>query len=182
MSQRLEDNKSILDEYIATMVREKNPTPDYIKNTLKVLSRIDLQTASNETILKFLNNLRKPESEDPLHKWIGTWNLYTFVLRGFFKWYGTPQIMDGIKQLKRREKSIYKPTDLWTVEDDLLFLKYCPSKKYRCYHAISRDSSCRPAELLRLHVKDIFFKMSGDKQYAEILVNGKTGTRHIPLI
>ena len=26
------------------------------------------------------------------------------------------------------------------------------------------------------------FKMSGNKQYAEILVSGKTGSRHIPLI
>jgi len=32
-------------------------------------------------------------------------------------------------------------------------------------------------------VKDITFKVTPDKkQYAEILVNGKTGTRHIPLI
>lgn len=90
--------------------------------------------------------------------------------------------MEGIKKLKRKEKSIYKPSDLWTQEDDLLFLKHCPSKKYSCYHAISRDSSCRPSELLRLKIKDVVFKMVGNKQYAEILVNGKTGTRHIPLI
>jgi len=71
---------------------------------------------------------------------------------------------------------------LWTQEDDLLFLKYCPSKRDRCYHAISRDSSCRPHELLKIKIKDIVFKMSGNRQYAEILVNGKTGQRHIPLI
>lgn len=48
-------------------------------------------------------------------------------------------------------------------------------KRDRYYHAISRDSSCRPHEILKLRVKDI-------KQYAEILVNGKTGSRQIPLI
>jgi len=62
------------------------------------------------------------------------------------------------------------------------FLKYCPSKRDRCYHAVSRDLSCRPHELLKLRIKDVVFKMAGDRQYAEILVSGKTGQRHIPLI
>ena len=64
----------------------------------------------------------------------------------------------------------------------MLFLKYCPSKRDRCYHAVSRDLSCRPHELLKLRIKDVVFKMAGDRQYAEILVSGKTGQRHIPLI
>jgi hypothetical protein len=34
-----------------------------------------------------------------------------------------------------------------------------------------------------LRIKDVVFKLTPDKkQYAEILINGKTGTRHIPLI
>ena len=37
-------------------------------------------------------------------------------------------------------KSMDKPTDLWTIEDDSLFLKYCPNPRDRCYHAMSRDS------------------------------------------
>jgi integrase/recombinase XerD len=53
----------------------------------------------------------------------------------------------------------------------------------KCFHAMSRDTSCRPHELLKLHIKDIVFKSaSGNRQYAEVLVNGKTGSRHIPLI
>jgi hypothetical protein len=49
---------------------------------------------------------------------------------------------------------------------------------------MSRDSAARPHELLKLRIKDIVFKLTPDskKQYAEVLVNGKTGTRHIPLI
>ena len=110
----------------------------------------------------------------------------------FFKWLYYPQtepkerpkpdVLLNIKRLNRKEKSSYKPTDMWTQEDDLLFLKYCPSKRDRCYHAISRDSSCRPHELLKLKIKDVVFKMAGNRQYAEILVNGKTGSRAIPLI
>src|SRR5919199_4040417 len=48
---------------------------------------------------------------------------------------------------------------------------------------MSRDSAARPHELLKLRIKDVVFKLTPDKkQYAEILVNGKTGSRHIPLI
>lgn len=47
---------------------------------------------------------------------------------------------------------------------------------------ISRDLSCRPHEILKLRLKDIQFKNSGDYQYAEVLLNGKTGNRSIPLI
>jgi integrase len=94
-----------------------------------------------------------------------------------------PSIIENIPQLKRKEKSIYKPTDLWTPEDDSLFLKYCPNARDRCFHAMSRDSAARPHELLKLRIKDVVFKLKPDKkQYTEILVNGKTGTRHIPLI
>ncbi len=89
----------------------------------------------------------------------------------------------GIKQLKRKEISCYKPTDLWSQEDDLLFLKWVTSKRDRCYHTTARDLSARPHEILNLKIKDIVFKTTTDnKQYAEVLVNGKTGTRHIPLI
>jgi len=66
----------------------------------------------------------------------------------FFKWLYAPDIesdkrpkpsvIENIPQLKRKERSIYKPTDLWVEEDDSLFLKYCPSKRIKCYHAVSR--------------------------------------------
>jgi hypothetical protein len=47
---------------------------------------------------------------------------------------------------------------------------------------VSRDTSCRPHEILKLKLRDIMFKTSGNYQYTEVLVNGKTGSRSIPLI
>jgi hypothetical protein len=49
---------------------------------------------------------------------------------------------------------------------------------------MSRDSAARPHELLKLRIKDVVFKLTPDnkRQYAEMLLNGKTGTRPIPLI
>jgi integrase len=127
-----------------------------------------------------------------MHRWIGTYNQYRIHLIRFFKWLyypdlepkkrPKPEIIQNISQLKRKEQSIYKPTDMWTVEEDLLFIKYCPSKRIKCYHAMSRDTGSRPHELLKLRIKDVVFKTTGSRQYAEVLVNGKTGSRSIPLI
>ena len=47
---------------------------------------------------------------------------------------------------------------------------------------MSRGLSARPHEILDLKIKDIVFKQVNNKQYAEVLVNGKTGTRYLPLI
>ncbi len=115
-----------------------------------------------------------------------------FLFIRFFKWLyhpnleqkklPKPEVIENIALLKRREQSIYKPSDLWTLEDDLLFLKYCPSAREKCYHTVSRDLSFRPHEILKLRLKDIHFKNSGNHQYAEVLLNGKTGNRNIPLI
>ena len=52
----------------------------------------------------------------------------------------------------------------------------------RCYHTMARDLSARPHEILSLKIKDIVFKTAGNKQYAEVLVNCKTGLRNTPLI
>jgi integrase/recombinase XerD len=121
-------------------------------------------------------------------------------LSRFFKWLYYPDIGDpkrrselsvhekkpgciiGIAKLKRKEVSCYKPTDLWSPADDLIFLKWVTNKRDRCYHTMSRDLSARPHEILNLKIKDIVFKIAGNNQYAEVLVNGKTGSRHIPLI
>lgn len=92
-----------------------------------------------------------------------------------------PAVVLNIRQLKRKEISIYKPRDLWTEEDDALLLKYCPDKGIRCYHAMSIDTSARPHELLKLRIRDVIFKNSGGVQYAEVVLSGKTTQRVILL-
>jgi integrase len=86
--------------------------------------------------------------------------------------------MQGVKRLPRHEKSPYKPSDLWTSEEHSIFLKFCPSKRHRAFHAMANDTSARPHELLNLKIKDIKFKITTNGiQYAEILVSGKTKSR-----
>jgi integrase/recombinase XerD len=192
-------NTAAIVDYIAAMRVEINLSDSYREDNIDTLIRLSnyhnnkpFKDLIRTDIVAFLDSLRKTEIQDPMHKWIGTYNLFRIYLLRFFKWLYYPDIepkkrhkpavVENIAQLKRKEKSIYKPSDLWTQQDDLLFLKYCPTKREKCYHAISRDTSCRPHEILKLKIKDVIFKTSGSYQYAEVLVNGKTGSRAIPLI
>jgi integrase len=92
--------------------------------------------------------------------------------------------MIGIKKLPKKDISSYKPSDLWASREHAIFLKYCPSIRDRCYHAMAVDMSARPSEILNLKIKDIVFKITDDgKQYAEVVIKGgKTKPRTIPLI
>lgn len=137
---------------------------------------------TNIDILSYLDSLRKSEDVDSLHKWKGTYNLRLIHIGKFFKYLKRPEVMDGIYKQKRKEQSIYKPSDLWTEEDIIIFLKYCPSIKIKCYLMVAMDSSCRPHEISKLKIKDVVFKQIEGRHYAEILVNGKTGSRNIALI
>lgn len=203
------ENALTVSDYIIAMKREVNPRLNYKKSTIQIIAELSKTIGiakkfidmTRDDLLSYLDKCRKLENEDPLHKWIGSYNTKLVVLSRFFKWLHYPNVDDpkrrselsalerkpdcimGIKQLKRKEISCYKPSDLWSQEDDLLFLKWVTNKRDRCYHTMARDLSARPDEILNLKIKDIVFKTTADnKQYAEVLVNGKTGARHIPLI
>jgi integrase len=190
------------------MKSEINPRPSYIRNNLQFLSELSrfvgikkrFKDFIKEDITSFLDNHRKSEEEDPLHKWIGSYNIKCLAILRFYKWIYYRHIEDpkkrselsklekkhecirGIHQLKRREISCLKPSDIWNQDDDRLFLKWVANKRDRCYHTVARDLSARPHEILGLKIKSIVFKRADRYEYAEVLVNGKTGSRSIPLI
>src|SRR6187200_695136 len=147
-----------------------------IITSLKLLSEFlgnkSFNKMTREDILLFLDNLRKSEDSDPMHQWIGTYNHRLIDFLRFFKWLyfhdtesskrRKPEVVDNIPTLKRKEKSIYKPSDLWTSEEHRIFLQYCGNnKRDRCYHAMAIDSSCRVHELLKIRIKDILYKTTG---------------------
>ena len=86
----------VIEEYLTVMRREVNPSKEYQRLTRFVLSKIDVMTATQTDIMKFLDSLRKPESVDPMHKWIGTYNLYIIILKRFFKWFNNPYCIHSI--------------------------------------------------------------------------------------
>jgi integrase len=173
------EDATIVMDYMVSLKAEVNPSEYYRRDVIKCLSKFvvfcrnddrrptsktkNLKELDRKDVLAFLDSLRKSEIADPLHKWIGTYNLYRTHLIRFFKWLYSPDIepdrrvkpavVENIQKLRIKEKSIYKPTDLWTFEDDLVFLKYCPSKRMKCFHMMAKDTSCRPHELLKLQIK-----------------------------
>ena len=192
-------NTDTINRYLEAMQIEVNSSPNYkdlnfviLTNLSRYLSKIPFEKMKRDDVISYLNSVRKTDEQDPMHRWIGTYNLYLTCITRFFRWLSypdsspknrpKPKVVENIPQLKRKEISIYKPTDLWSAKDDLLFLKWCPNERDRCYHSMARDTSGRPHEILNLKIKDIVFKTAGNKQYAECLVNGKTGSRHLPLI
>ena len=80
------------------------------------------------------------------------------ILSKFFKWLYNPNEPDSrkritspcmidIRKLPRKERSSYKPSSLWDATEHAIFLKYCLSKRDRCYHATANDMSARPLAL-----------------------------------
>jgi integrase/recombinase XerD len=191
---------SVICDYISALRSEIKLSNGYrrnIVNTLIALSRIskrkEFKDFTRADVITFMNQFRKEDSEDATHKWIGTYNSNLIHIIKFFKWLyfpdvepakrSKPEVVLNLPKLKRHEISGYQPNDMWIDEDNLIFLKYCPNSKDRCYHAMEVDTGARPHELLGLRVKDVeFVEGEGNCRYATIIVNGKTGQRPLPLI
>lgn len=81
-------------DYIIAMKREINPRYNYVRYTIQFLSELSRIVGTNkkfinmtrEDVLSYLDKSRKPEDEDPLHKWIGSYNIRCVILFRFFKW------------------------------------------------------------------------------------------------
>jgi integrase/recombinase XerD len=190
---------SVICDYILALRSEIKLSDGYrrnILNTLIALSRIskrkEFKDFTRADLVEFMNRFRKDDSEDPTHKWIGTYNANLISIAKFFKWLYTPnieptkrpkpEVIDNLPKLKCPRRYSYDPSDMWDAKDNYIFLKYCPNCRDRCFHSMEIDTAARPHELLRLAIKDIEFIDDVDKKYARIVVNGKTGQRTLPLI
>lgn len=192
-------NCQVIVNYILAFQAEVSPSEGYRIDSiqqLKMLSEFhnskSFKDMTRDDVLAFLDRLRKPESVDPLHKWKGSYDITRTHLLRFFKWLyypdqthkkrPKPEVVQNVNKIKRLETSIYKPTDLWTEEDDAIFYKYCPSPRDKCFWAMLRDTGCRVHELLKLKIKDIVIeRLDSGYHSARITVNGKTGTRHVTI-
>jgi uncharacterized protein YihD (DUF1040 family) len=140
-----DENALTICDYVIAMKREINPRLSYKRSIVQILSELSKAVGiekkfidmTRDDVLCYLDKYRKSENEDPLHKWIGTYNTSLVTLFRFFKWLHYPDIEDskrrielsakerkpdcimGIKRLKRKEISCYKRSGLWTQEDDL---------------------------------------------------------------
>ena len=78
-----ETNAITVIEYIAAMKSEVNLSDNYRKDLIELLCKFsrycDNKTFKDLTranVIAFLESFRKTDAADPLHKWIGTYNIY----------------------------------------------------------------------------------------------------------
>lgn len=70
------------------MKREINPRYNYVRYTIQFLSELSRTVGINkkfidmtrDDLLSYLDKSRKPEDKDPLHKWIGSYNIRCVIL------------------------------------------------------------------------------------------------------
>ncbi|MFL6461005.1 MAG: hypothetical protein ACJ71J_08650, partial [Nitrososphaeraceae archaeon] len=94
------ENALTICDYVIAMKREVNPRLSYKKYTIQFLSELSKAVGiqkkfidmTRDDILCYLDKCRKPENEDPLHKWIGTYNIRLVILTRFFKWLHYPNV------------------------------------------------------------------------------------------
>jgi hypothetical protein len=122
------ENAPVIGDYLNVLKNEIHLSDNYKRinlTTLVYLSKFSnnkrFEEMGTEDIILYLSSLRKNETIDPLHSWVSTYNLYLIVLTRFFKWLYYPDLSPkerikpsciDIPALKRKEQSIYKPSDM----------------------------------------------------------------------
>jgi hypothetical protein len=93
-------NALAIAEYINATIREINMSSGYRRVSIHTLAnlskfhshKVSFKEMTREDVLLYLDSLRRPEGLDPLHKWIGTYNLKKTIVVKFFKWLYYPGI------------------------------------------------------------------------------------------
>ena len=121
------ENANTICDYIMAEQTQMNIKESTKEGKIKVLiwlsnyfeNKKSFRQMNKQDILDYLNNLRKPVSEDPTHKWIGSYNGRQMIFNKFFRWLYNPDEPDPAKRttppcmvgvLPRQEKSPYKPS------------------------------------------------------------------------
>lgn len=94
------DNKSIITEYLQALQIETNSSANYAKLTRSFLKHLSefhkdkktFEDMKRSDIVAFFNSLRKTDKQDPMHRWIGTYNTYLVGITRFFKWVENPDL------------------------------------------------------------------------------------------
>jgi hypothetical protein len=88
------ENALTVCDYIISMKREINPRLCTIRTTIQFLAELSrcvgigkkFEDMTRDDVLSYLDSCRKLEGDDPLHKWIGSYNTKRIILFRFFKW------------------------------------------------------------------------------------------------
>ena len=125
---RMDKNSFPIVEFLYSKMREGNLKPASRASTIDRLCQLSLyhnnkpfKEITQEDIFTYLDTIRKTENEDPLHKWIGTYNISVIKIISFFRWFyqptlhsndrSTPEFLNNLRCIKRKEKTTISAED-----------------------------------------------------------------------
>ena len=104
-------NTATIVNYITAMRSEINLSDYYRRDIIELLCKFsnynnnkNFKELARHSVISFLETYRKTETQDILHKWIGTYNLFRIYLLRFFKWLYSPELEPG----KRPKRQLWK--------------------------------------------------------------------------
>jgi hypothetical protein len=76
---------------------------------------------TREDVTEFLDKIRKAESIDPLHKWVGTYEISRIILLRFFRWLlrGYPLVSRALRYVAKKLRTL-KDDEAIKVRDELI--------------------------------------------------------------
>jgi site-specific recombinase XerD len=199
-------DRELVADFLLACIQQENialaTKEAYLKSLFYLSEHFDHKKSFKEDmtdrdITDYLSSLHKDRALDPDQGWINTHNQRAMVISKFFKWVAYPHlspeqrrnklskdqlppVLRGLTFVsKKGSKSSIKARDIWTDEDTAIFLKYCAgwNPRLACFHAMARDTSARPSEILAVKLGDIEMKMSADGKLFVPLDVGRYGKK-----
>jgi len=117
------ENALTVSNYIIAMQHEINPKPNTIRTVIQFLAELSkmvgiekkqFKDMTRDDILLYLDSNRKLENDDPMHKWIGSYNVRRMAIFKF-KWLQYPDVDNSKKrselsELERKARMYYRNT------------------------------------------------------------------------
>jgi hypothetical protein len=104
-------NVQTLCEFISAETSERNLKLSSRLTKIKILCLFNRQLnykqferITKNDIRNYLDSLKKPESQDPTHEWIGTYNTRQMVICKFFKWLYNCKCVQGKNPLRKQQE------------------------------------------------------------------------------
>jgi len=172
-------NKSLILQFLEDCVVQGLSKPRLIKyaHTLLQISRLINKPLSEVRKIDIARVVKEIESRD-YSDW--TKRDYKIVIKRFFKWLrkseGYPGEVRWIKAKIRNNNML--PEELLTEDEVKKMAETASNPRDRAFILVLYESGCRIGEILSLRIRHVQF----DEYGAQLIVNGKTGSRRVRVL
>jgi len=148
------------------------------ENVLSLLAehiKTDLLSISEKELREHIDWL---ENKSNFEQW--TIYCHKVVIKTFYKYYNEGELPRMCKFINMNRNKLNKklPSDIWTEEEINKLIDSTREPFWKAFISLGYESGARIGELVNMKIKDVKFTDFG----ARIRLDGKTGTREIPII